>query len=71
MMIRTIDKAYDEIKARDPETALSRELVRQMIKTGMVPSLKVGNRKLVDVDVLQEQVAKITGSYHEDQEATR
>ena len=52
MMIRTIDKAYDEIKARDPETALSRELVRQMIKTGMVPSLKVGNRKLVDVDVL-------------------
>lgn len=71
MMIRTIDKAYDEIKARDPETALSRELVRQMIKTEMVPSLKVGNRKLVDVDVLQEHVAKITGSYHEDQEATR
>lgn len=71
MMIRTIDKAYDEIKARDPETALSRELVRQMIKHDMVPSLKVGNRKLVDVDVLQEYVAKITGSYREDQEAER
>ena len=62
MMIRTINAAYDEIKARDPETAISRELVRQMVKTGMVPSLSVGNKKLVDVDVLQEHVARITGS---------
>lgn len=66
MMIRTINAAYDEIKSRDPETAISRELVRQMVKTGMVPSLSVGNKKLVDVDVLEEYVARITGSCTED-----
>ena len=71
MMIRTIDKAYDEIKARDPGTAISRELVRQMVKTGMVPSLSTGNRKLVDVDVLQEHVEKITGRYREEREEER
>ncbi len=71
MMIRTIDQAYNEMKSRDPGTAISRELVRQMVKTGMVPSLSKGNRKLVDVDVLQDYVAKVTGSYRENSEPER
>ncbi len=70
-MIRTIDQAYNEMKSRDPGTAISRELVRQMVKTGMVPSLSKGNRKLVDVDVLQDYVAKVTGSYRENSEPER
>lgn len=59
--IRTIDKAYDEIKAKDPDTALSRYLVRQMIKQGLVPSIKTGNKRLVDVDVLEEHINKFAG----------
>ena len=62
MMIRTIDKAYDELKARDPDTAISRYLVRQMVRTGMVPSINSGTKKLVDVDVLESYVAELTGS---------
>lgn len=57
--IRTIDKAYDELKAKDPETAISRYLVRQMVKQGMVPSLPSGNKRLVDVDVLEEKIKEI------------
>lgn len=60
MIIRTIDKAYDELKRRDPDTGLSRYLVRQMVKTGVVPSIQSGNKRLVDVDVLEEYVAKMT-----------
>ena len=60
MLIRTIDKAYDELKKRDPNTAISRYLVRQMVRTGMVPSMKSGNKQLVDVDVLEKYVADIT-----------
>lgn len=60
MLIRTIDKAYDELKKRDPNTAISRQLVRQMVRTGMVPSMKSGNKQLVDVDVLEKYVADIT-----------
>lgn len=60
MMIRTIDQAYDELKKRDPDTAISRYLVRQMIRTEMVPSIKSGNKRLVDVDVLEKYVSDIT-----------
>ncbi|MCQ4638002.1 DNA-binding protein [Anaerovorax odorimutans] len=59
--IRTIDQAYDEIKQKDPDTAISRYLVRQMIKQGMVPSIKTGNKYLVDVDVLEQRIEELTG----------
>ena len=59
--IRTIDQAYDEIKAKDPETAISRYLVRQMVKQGMVPSLPSGKKRLVDVDVLERKIEELTG----------
>lgn len=59
--IRTIDQAYDEIKAKDPQTAISRYLVRQMVKQGMVPSLPSGNKRLVDVDVLERKIEELTG----------
>lgn len=59
--IRTINKAFDEIKQQDPETALSLYLIRQMVKQGLVPSIKAGNKRLVDVDVLQEYINKFAG----------
>ncbi|MCI7301547.1 MAG: hypothetical protein SOR93_06450 [Clostridiales Family XIII bacterium] len=59
--IRTIDQAYDEIKAKDPQTAISRYLVRQMVKQGTVPSLPSGNKRLVDVDVLERKIEELTG----------
>lgn len=58
--IRTIDKAYEEIKAKDPETAITRYLVRAMVNQGIVPSIKTGNKKLVDVDVLEEVIEDLT-----------
>lgn len=61
--LRTIDHAYDEIKARDPNTALSRHLVRQMIRDDLVPSIKAGNKRLVDVDVLEKRLAEMTGCF--------
>lgn len=58
--IRTIDKAYEEIKAKDPETAITRYLVRAMVNQGVIPSIKTGNKKLVDVDVLEEVIKDLT-----------
>lgn len=60
MEIRTIDKAYDELKKRDPETAISRYLVRQIVKQGKIPCIQAGNRKLIDVDVLADYVEKVS-----------
>lgn len=57
--VRTIDQAYDEIKAKDPDTAISRYLVRAMVNDGTVPSIKNGKKKLVDVDVLEQKIKEI------------
>ncbi len=57
--IRTINQAYDEIKAKDPDTAISRYLVRAMVNDGTVPSIKNGNKKLVDMDVLERKIKEI------------
>ncbi len=59
-MIRTIDQAYNELRERDPETAISRHLVRELVRNGKVPSLKADNKRLVDVDVLIDYVNRIT-----------
>ena len=64
--LRTIDKAYDEIKARDPNTALSRHFVRQLIRDDKVPSIKAGSKRLVDVDVLEKCLAEMTGCFNAD-----
>ena len=61
MQIRTIDQAYDMIVERDPNTALTRYLVKQMVKQGMVPAIKAGNKTLVDVDGLEAHIRKVAG----------
>lgn len=59
--IRTVDKAFDEIKAKDPETAITRYLVKQMVKQGMIPSIKSGNKRFVDVDVMEKCIDDLAG----------
>lgn len=48
MKIRTINKAYEEIKAKDPDTCLTLYKVRQLVTSGAVPSTKAGWKWLVD-----------------------
>lgn len=54
MTLRTINKAYEELRARDPETAITRNLLREMVTQGVIPSARAGNRYLVDVDVVEK-----------------
>ena len=54
MTLRTINKAYEELKVRDPETAITKNLLREMVTQGVIPSAKAGNRYLVDVDVVEQ-----------------
>lgn len=48
--MRTIPKAYDEIKRLDPETNLSSRAFRRMVGSGTIPSVKVDNVVLVNLD---------------------
>ena len=62
MPIRSINKAYEELKARDPKTSISKKIVREIVNNEMIPSIKAGNRRYVDVDVLEDYVAQLAGA---------
>lgn len=48
--MRTAPGVMDAIRAEDPNTELTLHYVRTLIRTEAVPVLKVGKKKLVDVD---------------------
>lgn len=53
MRIRTIDKASEYFRERDPDTGLTKTALRRMVTTGQVQSVRVGTKYLVDLDVLE------------------
>ena len=52
--IRTIGKAYQEIKRTDPDSCVSEYYIRQIVMSGHIKSKKSGNRYLFDLDELEE-----------------
>jgi len=57
--IRTIKQAHTELKANDPNTALTEHSIRQLILTGQLPAFQSGNKYLVDLDVLETHLQNI------------
>ena len=49
---RTIQQAYVCIKALDAETAITYHALRQMVVSGQMPSMRIGKKYLIDLDVL-------------------
>lgn len=52
--MRTIPKAYEEIKALDPNTDFTLRALRRMVQSGEIPSVQVASKKLVNLDLLLE-----------------
>jgi hypothetical protein len=50
--MRTLDKAYEELKTADPNTEMSKYSLRQLLMSGKVPVVEVGRLRLVDMSVL-------------------
>ena len=44
--LRTVDKAYNEIQAKDPETAISRYFIKQMKKQRMKNMASINMKRL-------------------------
>ena len=49
---RTIQQAFECIKALDAETAITYHALRQLVVLGQMPSMLVGKKYLIDLDVL-------------------
>lgn len=55
--MRTIAKAIEEIKAEDPNTALTQNQLRVLVKTGAIPSVPAGRHTLINLDLLIDYLA--------------
>ena len=55
--MRTVPKAYEEIKAIDPNTDLTLRALRRMVNSGEIPSIKIASKRLINVELLIEMLS--------------
>lgn len=56
-MIRTIKGVIDELRKDDPESCVTEYALRNWILSGVLPSVKSGNKYLLDMDVVRKFLA--------------
>jgi len=52
MQIRTINAAIEELRSKDQDNCLTKNGLRQLIITGKIPSVSIGNKYLVSMETL-------------------
>ena len=57
LRMRTIPKAYEEIKKLDNNTCLTMRALRRMCSNGDIPIVKVGNKSLINLDLLMNMLS--------------
>jgi excisionase family DNA binding protein len=50
--MRTLDECYNELKALDPNTAVSKYFIRQLAISGKIPCIRAGRKRLINFDKL-------------------
>ena len=50
--MRLVSECYQQILADDPDSSITMNSLRRLVKTEAVPSVKVGRKSLVDYDAL-------------------
>ena len=51
--IRTINKAVEELKAKDPDTAITSHFLRKLVNENEISCIMAGSRVLVDMDTVE------------------
>ena len=54
---RTIREAAVWFKSRDPQTCLTETAIRTLVRSGKVPSVRVGKKYLVTLEALEAYLA--------------
>lgn len=55
--MRTIEQAAAEIRAADPNTALTRTALRRLVVSGAIPTVRIGSKYLLDMAALDSYLA--------------
>jgi hypothetical protein len=59
---RTIKEAAVYFRETDPQTSLTETAIRTLLRTGAVPSVRVGKKYLVAVEALESYLTGKTGA---------
>ena len=51
---RTIQQAYESIRELDADTAITQHALRKLVVSGQLPSMQVGKKYLIDMDLLSD-----------------
>ncbi len=51
---RTIQQAYECIKGMDADTAITQHALRKLVVSGQLPSMRVGKKYLIDMEMLSD-----------------
>lgn len=60
--MRTTKEAAKEIKATDPNTAVTEYYIRQLALSGILPRVQAGRKMLINFDLLLEYLANPTAN---------
>ena len=52
--MRTIDEAAAFLRQADPNTAVTKTVLRRLVRSGEIPSVRVGAKYLIDLGVLDD-----------------
>lgn len=55
--MRTIPKAFEEIKRIDPNTCFTLRALRRMVNSGELPTVSVASKKLINLDLLLDRLS--------------
>lgn len=50
--MRLLKQAYAEIKAADPNTALTMTALRRLVLSGVIPTVNSGRKRFINMDAL-------------------
>ena len=54
MRLRGINEAAAHFRACDPDTALTKTALRRLVRAGEIPSVRIGQKYLLDVDRIED-----------------
>ena len=55
--MRGLSEAVKELKEQDPKTALTEHALRIMVKSGVLPCIRAGNKYLINMAVLERYLS--------------
>lgn len=62
--MRTVSNAVAEIKKIDPYTDFTERALRRMVAKKEIPTVQIGNKKLINLDLLIEKLSGISYNYN-------